>query len=53
MPCTANFSVTLVSEILSTETSDFLRQIIILKSFYSVLCVFVFVYVLFTTQLSV
>ena len=33
MPCSTNISVTLQAEILSTETSDFLKQIIILKSF--------------------
>ena len=39
MPCSAKFSMTLQSEILSTETSDFLKQIIFLKSFKSV-CIF-------------
>ena len=33
MPCSINFSITLQTEILSTETSDFLKQIIVLKSF--------------------
>ena len=37
MPCSINFSVTLQTEILSTVTSDFLKQMIILKSFNSVL----------------
>ena len=36
MPCSANFSVTLQTEILSTETSDFLKQIIFLKLFISI-----------------
>ena len=36
MPCSANFLKTLQTEILSTETSDFLKQIIFLKSFNSV-----------------
>ena len=35
MPC-SKFSMTLPTEILSTETSDFLKQIIFLKSFNSV-----------------
>ena len=33
MPCSINFSITLQTEILSTETSDFLKQIIFLLSF--------------------
>ena len=33
MSCSAKFSMTLQTEILSTETSDFLNQIIFLKSF--------------------
>ena len=33
MPYSAKFSMTLHTEILSTETSDFLKQIIHLKSF--------------------
>ena len=33
MPRSANFSMTLHTEILSTETSDFLKQIFILVSF--------------------
>ena len=37
IPCSAKFSMTLQTEILSTETSDFLKQIIFLKSFDSVL----------------
>ena len=37
MPCSINFSVTLQTEILFTVTSDFLKQMIILKSFNSVL----------------
>ena len=37
MPCSKNFSVTFQTEILSTVTSDFLKQIIPLKSFYSML----------------
>ena len=36
MPCLVKFSMTLQTEILSTETSDFLKQIIFLKSFNSV-----------------
>ena len=36
MPCSAKFSMTFKTNILSTETSDFLRQIIFLKSFNSV-----------------
>ena len=35
MPCSTKFSVTLQTEILSIETSDFLTQIIFLKSFNS------------------
>ena len=37
MPCSANFLMSLQNEILSTETSDFLNQIIFMKSFNSVL----------------
>ena len=37
MPCSTNFSVILKFEILSTETNDFPKQLIILKSFNSVL----------------
>ena len=37
MPCSAKFSMTLQTEILSTETSDFLKQKVFLKSFNSVL----------------
>ena len=37
MPCSAIFSLTLQTEILSTETSNFLKQIIFPKSFNSVL----------------
>ena len=33
MPCSDKLSLTLQTEILSTETSDFLKQMIILKSF--------------------
>ena len=33
MPCSINFLVALKTEILSTVTSDFLRQMIILKPF--------------------
>ena len=40
MPCSINFSATLQTEILSTVTSDFLKQMIILKSFNSVFFVF-------------
>ena len=39
MPCSINFSLTLQTEILSTITSDFVKQMIILKSFNSVFCV--------------
>ena len=37
MPCATTFSVTLQAEVLSTVTSDFLKQVIFLKSFNSVL----------------
>ena len=37
MPSSAKFSMPLQTEILSTETSDFLKQRIIIKSFNSVL----------------
>ena len=37
MPCSAKFSMTFQTEILSTETSDSLKRMIILKSFDSVL----------------
>ena len=37
MPCSINFPVTLQTEIISTVTSDFLKQMIIRKSFNSVL----------------
>ena len=37
MPCSISFSMTLQTEIFSTITSDFLKQMIILKSFISVL----------------
>ena len=40
MSCSISFSMTLQTEILSTETSDFFKQMIILKSFTSVLTVF-------------
>ena len=33
MPCSANLSMTLQTDIVSTETSYFLKQIIFLKSF--------------------
>ena len=39
MPCSANFLMTLQTEILSTETSDFLKEIFFLKSVNSVLYV--------------
>ena len=39
MPCSVKFSMTLQTEILSIETSDFLKQIIFLKSFTLVLSV--------------
>ena len=38
MPCSVNFSMTLHTEILSTEISDFLKQIIIFKLFNSMMC---------------
>ena len=38
MPCSANFSVTLQTEILSTETSDFLKQMFF--SSHLILCLF-------------
>ena len=37
MPCSINFSEILQTEILSTGTSDFLKQMIIFKSFNSML----------------
>ena len=37
MPCFINISLTLQTEILPTVTSDFLKQMIVLKSFNSVL----------------
>ena len=37
MPFSTNFSITLQTEILSMEISDFSKPIIIFKSFYSVL----------------
>ena len=46
MSCSPNFSMTLETEIFSTETSDFLTQMIFLKPFNSVLCVFGLFYVL-------
>ena len=36
-PCPANFSIVFQTEILSKQTSDFLKQIIILKSLHSFL----------------
>ena len=39
MPCSTKFSVTFQTEILATETSDFLKQIIVLKSFDSLFIV--------------
>ena len=39
MPWSAKFSMTLQTKILSSQTSDFLEQIIFLKSFNSVLLV--------------
>ena len=39
LTCPANFSMTLQTEILSKESSDFLKQRISIKSFYSVLYV--------------
>ena len=42
MPCSNILSMALQNEILSTEASDFLKQMIILKSFNSVLIVVVF-----------
>ena len=36
MPCSVEFSVTLSTEIFSTETLDFFKQIIFLTSFSSV-----------------
>ena len=36
MPCPINFSLTLQTEIFSTVTSDFLKQMIVLKLFSSV-----------------
>ena len=35
-PCSTNFSMTLQAELLSTDTSDFLKQIIFRKSFNSI-----------------
>ena len=37
MPCSAKFSMTIQTEILSTKTSDFLKQIIFLMPFNSLL----------------
>ena len=37
MPCSINVSLTLQTEIFSTVTLDFLKQILFLKSFNSVL----------------
>ena len=37
MPCSIKFSMTLQTEILSTDSSDFLKQIISIKSFNLVL----------------
>ena len=39
MPCSAEFSMTLQTEVLSTETSDFLKLIFFLKLFNTMLCV--------------
>ena len=39
MSCSVNFSVSLQTEILSTVTSDFLKQMIILKEFNSLLLI--------------
>ena len=39
MPCSIKFSLTSQTEILSTETADFLEQIVFLKSFNSVFSV--------------
>ena len=36
MPCSVKFSMISKTEIFSTETSDFLKQIISLESFFSV-----------------
>ena len=36
VPCSVNFSTTLQTEILSTETSELLKQIISVKAFNSV-----------------
>ena len=42
MPCSINFSLTLQTEILSTVTLDFLKHMIILKSFMIILKSFKF-----------
>ena len=47
MPCSAKFSVTLQTEILSTEISDFLKQIIFVKLFNSVVFFFFLFFFLF------
>ena len=39
MPCSINILMTLQTEILSAVTSDFLKQMIIFKSFNSVLSI--------------
>ena len=39
MPCSINFSMTLQTEVLSTVTSDFLKQKISIKSHNSMFCV--------------
>ena len=41
VPCSAKFSVTSQTEILSTKFTDFLKQTIFLKSFNLVFCTFV------------
>ena len=40
MPCSINFLITLQTEVLSTEASDFLKQIIFLRSFNSMFIMF-------------
>ena len=44
------FSMTLQTEIVSTISSDFLKQMIILKSFYSVLLMFSGFLVIFSSK---
>ena len=53
MPCSIIFSMTLQIEILSIVTSDFLKQMIFLKSFNSVISVLLFLVLLSLANLCV